>query len=262
VAVRGYARDRLKASALLGEEADIVIGDFSDPKALRDAMAGSEAVFVSCANDPRQVELETNVIDAAAESDVSRLVKLSADGARVGSPLAFWDANARVENHLREVGLPAVVLRPGFYMTNLIGSAETIKHAGQFFLPAGDAPVALTDPRDVAAAAVMALTTALPAGQTFRISGPEALTFTEVAAQLSTAVGSTVKYVDVPDVAARAAMAEVGLPDWLADNLIAVFGRIRQGDLATVTDDYRALTGREPRSFSDFARDHAALFRT
>ena len=261
VAVRGYARDPIKAGAVLGADLDLTIGDFADRDSLRSSMAGVDAVFLSCANHPQQVELETNVIDTAVEMGVQRFVKLSAHGARIGSALAFWDANARIESHLYDVGVPSTVLRPGFLMTNLLGSAETVKHAGQFFLPAGDAQVALTDPRDVAAAAATALTTDRRSAETLRISGPnETLTFDDVAAQLSTAVGSTVKYVDVPDADARAAMADAGLPDWVADNLIVLFGLIRQGEAAAVSGDYRTLTGHSPRSFARFAHDHADLF--
>jgi uncharacterized protein YbjT (DUF2867 family) len=187
-------------------------------------------------------------------------VKLSALGARVGSPVEFWDVNARIESYLYDTGIPSVVLRPGFLMSNLLGSAETIKHAGQFFLPAGEAAVAMADPRDVAVAAATALTAQLRHAETFRLTAPEAVTFTDVAAQLSTVLGSTVKYVDVSDEVARSAMTEAGTSDWLADNLITLFGRIRAGDLHTVTDDYESLTGMSPRTIADFARDHAAAF--
>ena len=99
VAVRGFARDPRQSRRLTGRRgrhwwsATSPIG-----RACATPMTGADAVFLSCANHPRQFELETNVIDAAAEAGIGRLVKLSALGARVGSPLEFWDAHARIES--------------------------------------------------------------------------------------------------------------------------------------------------------------------
>jgi uncharacterized protein YbjT (DUF2867 family) len=103
---------------------------------VRRALEGVEGVFLACANDPLQVEHETGVIDAAAGAGVRRIVKLSALGAEVGSPVAFWDWHGRIEEHLRATGIPAVVLRPTFFMTNLLGSAEGIRHEDVLFAPA------------------------------------------------------------------------------------------------------------------------------
>lgn len=113
---------------------------------------------------------------------------------------------------------------------------------------------------DVATAAATALTAPDGEGTTLRITGPEALTFHQVADALSTVLGLQIGYVDVPDAAAHAAMVGSGLPDWQATNLVTLFTLIRAGQLATVADDYRDLTGGAPHAFADFARDHAALF--
>jgi hypothetical protein len=67
-----------------------------------------------------------------------------------------------------------------------------------------------------------------------------------------------VEYVDVPDAAALDAMVGSGVPQWFAEQLVRVFGRLRAGAADRVTDDVRALTGREPRTLARFLRDHAA----
>ncbi|HEX2063758.1 MAG TPA: NmrA family NAD(P)-binding protein [Acidimicrobiales bacterium] len=201
-----------------------------------------------------------NAIDAAARAGVQRLVKLSALGAEPGSPLAFWDAHGRIEGLLERAGIPAVVLRPTFYMSNLLASAEAVRSTRRLFLPAGDAKVAMIDPRDVAAAAAAALMGAGEGGRRFHLTGPEAVTFSSVADELSDAVGYPVELVDVPDDAARAAMVEAGMPEWAAANLVTLFGFLRQGAQASTTEDFGRLTGRQPRTVGQFARDHAQLF--
>ncbi len=82
------------------------------------------------------------------------------------------------------------------------------------------------------------------------------------AQELSAAIGRSVEYVDVPDPAAREAMVQDGLLEWLADQLIVLWGMPRRGAVVTTTDVVRVLTGRrEPRTLADFARDFAAVFR-
>lgn len=165
------------------------------------------------------------------------------------------------EQHLRGSGVPAVILRPSFYMSNLLGSAETIKHAGKVFAPADGARIAMIDLRDVAAPAAVVLTEDGHDGQSYVLTGPEALTYGEVAAHLSAATGRAIEFVDVPDEAAREALAQAGMPRWMAEQLVILYGILRQGAAAQTTDTVRALTGREQRTFAQFARDHAGLFR-
>jgi uncharacterized protein YbjT (DUF2867 family) len=211
-------------------------------------------------NDPEQVRREVTVIDAAAEAGVGLVVKIGAIGAHDDSPLVFWMAHARIEQYLRSSGLPAVVLRPSMYMTNLLATAETVRRTGCLFAPAGDARISLIDPRDVAATAAVVLTEDGHDGHAYTLTGPDALTHHDVAMQLTSATGRPVEYVDVPDIAAREAMAAAGMPDWFADQLIILWGQLRQGAGETTTDTVRVLTGQAPRRVAEFARDHAHVF--
>ncbi|SDJ37028.1 Uncharacterized conserved protein YbjT, contains NAD(P)-binding and DUF2867 domains [Actinokineospora alba] len=259
VRVRAFVRDRDRAKVVLGD-VECVAGDYRDPGSIHEAIKGVDRVFLCSRNDPRQVEHETNVIDAAASAGVGRLVKVGANGARVGSPLAFWDAHGRIERHLELVGVAAVVLHPSSYTSNLLASAETVKHLGKLFAPAGEAKVTLIDPRDVAAAAAVVLTEDGHDGRTYVLTGPEAVTYEQAAAAVSAAIGKPVDYVDVPDAMARDGMLQAGVPPWLADQLVILWQQLRQGAASETTDVVRVLTGREPRSVADFARDHVRAF--
>jgi uncharacterized protein YbjT (DUF2867 family) len=219
-------------------------------------------VFLCTPNHPQQVEHETNVIDAATVAGIRRLVKIGANGAQIGSPVAFWDAHGRIEAHPRQSGVPAVVLHPSSYTSNLLAAAHAVAHGGTLFAPAGDAKVAPIDPRDVAAVAAVVLTADGHEGRTYTLTGPQAVTYHDVAHQLSTVTGRHVAYVDVPDEAAREGMLQASVPDWMAEQLVALWGELRRGTADTTTDVVRVLTGEEPRTVSQFLRDHAAAFRT
>jgi uncharacterized protein YbjT (DUF2867 family) len=260
VPVRAFVRDADRASAVLGPDVDLAVGDFVEPASIRAALEGVDGLFLACGNLPPQVEYERNVIDAAAQVGVRRLVKLSALGAEAGSRVAFWDWHARIERHLRASGVPAVVLRPRFYMSNLLGSVETVRSAGAIFAPAEGVKVPMIDPLDVAAVAAVVLREDGHEGRTYELTGPEAVTFHDVATHLSGLTGRQVRFVPVPDGAARQGLLQAGMPDWMAENVVTVFGMLREDPGAQVTDAVHALTGRRPRHLAEFLADHVTLF--
>ncbi len=258
--VRAFVRDPGKAVAILGDDVEPAAGDFGDSGSIRAALDGVDGVFLACSNQPRQVEYETRVIDAAKGMDVRRIVKLSALGAEVGSPVAFWDWHARIEDHLRASGLPSVILRPTFSMANLLASAEAVRYTGKLFAPAGDTGISMVHPQDVAAVASIALIGDGHDGGAYTLTGPEAITFEGVARELSETVGREIEYLNVPDEAALQGMTGQGLPEFVAAQIVAVFGILRRGAQERVTETVRTLTGREPRGVAEFARGNARPF--
>ena len=260
VPVRAFVRDEDKAAELLGDHVELAVGDFGDPGSIQAALDGVDGVFLACSNQPRQVEYENRVIDVAEEMGVRRIVKLSALGAEIGSPVAFWDWHARIEDHLRASGVPFVILRPTFSMANLLASAGAVQYTRKLFVPVGDAKVSMIHPHDIAATASAVLIEDGHEGETYTLTGPEAITFDGVAGHLSEALGIEIEYLNVPDEAALQGMVEQGLPGFLAAYIVTVFGILRGGAQERTTDAVRILTGREPHSFADFANEHARVF--
>ncbi len=259
-AVRAFVRDPDTAQRLFGDAVELAVGDFADPASVQASLEGVEQMFLSGADDPRRVEWETAAIDVAAASDVRRIVKLSSIDAEPGSPVAFWDWHGRIEHHLRASEIPAVVLRSSFFMSNLLAAAEQVAGEGRLYAPAGAARIAMVDPRDVGAAAAAVLTTAGHDHRTYVLTGPEAITHTQVAAELSAATNEAVEFVDVPDDTARQAMTRQGVPDVVARQVVEVYAMLRRGAGERVTNTVESLTGRRPRGFAFFARDHAHVF--
>ena len=121
--------------------------------------------------------------------------------------------------------------------------------------------IAMVDARDVAAIAVAALTSDGHVGQTYTITGPEALSFQEVAQKLAAASGKRVTYKDVPLATVRQELAATDIPAWLVEVRMEFTTALRDGYAAAVTDTVQAVTGQPARTFDAFAREHAALFR-
>src|SRR5687767_4593970 len=98
--VRAFVRDPDQGRRLLGDAVELSIGDFANRQSVDAAMERVHALVLSCADDPRRVEWEKGVIDAAAAAGVGRIVKLSSIAAEPGAPVAFWDWHGQVEQHL------------------------------------------------------------------------------------------------------------------------------------------------------------------
>jgi uncharacterized protein YbjT (DUF2867 family) len=261
VAVRAFVRDPDRAAQKLGGGVDYAVGDFADTASVRRALEGVDVVFLTSGDGLQKVEHETAVIDAAAAAGVQRIVKGSTIRAEAGSPLAPFDWHGQIEQHLRRSAVPAVILQANFYMTNVLMSAEQIREHGKLFAPADEGKISMIDPRDVAAVAAVVLTADGHAGQTYVLTGPEAITYYQIAEHLSAASGRPIAFADIPDEALRQGLVAAGMPDWLVAHLTGLFGIIRQGALEQTTDTVRTLTRRAPRTFAHFARDHAGLFR-
>jgi uncharacterized protein YbjT (DUF2867 family) len=260
VSVRAFVRDPAKARGLFGDDVDLAVGDYGNPHSVRASFDGVDRVFLLTPNHPRQVEYERNVIDAAVAAGVRRIVKLSTITADPDSEGRFAAWQGEAEALLKASGLPAVILRSSYHMTNVLFFTESIKAAGKIFAPIDDAKIAMIDRRDLAAVAALVLSEDGHDGRTYVLTGPETITYRDVAAQLSQTIGKPVEFVDVPDEAALAAALQAGAPEWLAYGVAEVHRELRRGVAAQTTDVVRVLTGREPYSFADFARDTAATF--
>ena len=258
--VRAFVRDPEKARGLFGSEAEVALGDFADPQSFRAALHDVQQLVLSCADDPRRVEWETSAIDAAAAAGVRRILKLSSIEAAPGAPVAFWDWHGQVERHLQRSAVASIVLRSCVYMSNVLAGADQVAGEGRLYAPAGAARIAMIDPRDVGAAAAAVLTTADHDGRTLVLTGPAAITYADVARDLAAATGRDVSFVDVSDESARQQLVVSGLPDAMAGEIVKLFGMLRQGAAERVTETVESLTGRRPRDFAAFARDHAGLF--
>ncbi len=259
--VRAFVRDPGKARSLLGEDVELAVGDYGDPSSITAALDGVDRVFLLTPTHPEMVQWEGTILDAAAAAGVRRVVKMSTIGADPESDGRFARWQGRCEQLLRVSGIPAVTLHSSNHMTNVFFSGQSIRASGKIVAPMGGAKIAMIDRRDLAAVAALTLTEDGHDGRTYALTGPEALTYHDVAAQLSQVLGRTVEFVDVPDDAAILAALQAGAPEWLAHGVVDVDRQLKHGLAAQTTDVVRVLLGREPYSFADFARDTAAAWR-
>lgn len=238
------------------------IGDFEQPETLPPALEGVDRLFLLSAANPRQVQLQGNMIEAARAAGVRHLVKLSAScaGPDLPTPIKRW--HYETEQQIIRSGIPYTFLRPNCFMQNTLKWARTIREKGLFYMPIEDAVVSQVDVRDISAVAAAVLSSNGHEGQTYEITGSEALSFADVADHLSSALNKEVRYARTSFEESRKHMIESGMEEWLAAAVTQTYRFMSDGGAALVTDVVARLTGSEPIAFAQFASDYAGVFKT
>jgi len=254
---------RVRALVRAGEPADSLpaaveaaSGDLADEGSLVMAMEGIEKVFLLSSPHPDAVGWHRNAINAARRTQVRLLVRSSILGADRESPADFISAHAACDRYLEDSGLPYVIVRPNLFLQNVPESTiPSIDGSGTFYVNAGQARISMVDTRDVAAVAAAVLTEPGHAGARYDVTGPEALSYADVAAKLTSVLGRQVTYVSAPDDAVRQGLLGAGLNEWFANALVGLYQDYRRsgtsGYAAQVTGTVQRLTGRPASSLDN-----------
>lgn len=262
VDLRALVRDESKAEGIESRGVEVRVADLDTPESLPAAFEGVHDLWLLNGNDPRAPENSMNAVWAARQAGVERVVRLSGVGAAHDAPTRSLRLHALADAELEDSSLRWTILRPHFFMQNLLGSADGIAEQGAFYLNIGEGRLGMVDVRDVAEVAAKVLTDEPDRhhGKAYTLTGPEAVSFAQVAAHLHEATGNDVSYVAVPDDAARQAMLDAGLSEWLAAMLVEYGQAHATGWGDFTTNDVEEVLGRPPPRFADFARDHDAAF--
>lgn len=255
--VRVLVRNVEKAKALVQAQAELVEGDLDDPATIDAALRDVKAVVLVSPAVPIQ---ELNVIDSAARAGVAHVVKITSK-ASADSPIARRRRQTEIEAGLIASGLGYTLLRNNAYMQNFLALAPAIAKTNSFASSVGTGRVGLIDARDVAAvAAEVAAAPAAHVGKTYWPSGPELLSYSDVAAVLTKVLDRPISYRQRTFEEDKQAMIQAGVPEPIAEMNAQAFSLTAEGDAAWITDDVPTLLNRPARSFEQFATDYAAAF--
>ncbi len=195
------------------------------------------------------------LLDRAQAAGVRHVTFLSAFGVQHAPPETALRA---VELDLAaRAGLTHSILRPSWFMQNFSeGAFVPFVEQGVLALPAGTGSEAFIDVRDIVAAATATLRDpAAHAGAAYDLTGPQVLTFAEVAEQLAGALGRPVTYVPVPVEQFATGLVRNGVPADYASFLGQLLAVISSGAGARPTSAVADATGAEPRTFAQFVAD-------
>jgi len=221
-----------------------------------------DRIFLLSPAHEGQVELELIFIDAVlAAGHRPHLVKIAADGFQdPDCHVRFMESHRQIAVHLDATGLAVTYIAPSLYMENLLEAAATIREQGTIFAPAGAGRAGFVAASDVAKVAARVLTSKGHEDQTYVVTGPEALSYADVAARVSAVFARQVDYQDMPEQAANDQMLASGMTSWQTDGTIELFHWLRRGGFDSVTSSVRETAGIDARPLEDWLSEFRGAF--
>lgn len=244
--VRLLVRDATRAPKLDGVEVAEI--EYSDRDLSVDALRGvNSLLMVSATESPERIRDHETFISAAKTAGISQVVYTSFFGAAPQATFTFARDHYATEQLLRGSGMHWTFLRDNFYI-------EVFQHFanddGELLGPAGDGRVSAVARADVAAVASTVLDNpAAHENVTYDLTGPAALTLTEIAEVLSKHTGRTITYREETVEEAYESRKKWPAEKWQYDAWVSTYAAIASGELSEVSDDVEKVTGRKPLSF-------------
>lgn len=200
--VRVFTRRPEAAGALFGKTVQIAAGDFGDRTSLETAVRGVARLLLLSPISARLVTDQVAAADAAVAANVARIVKISGSDWTI-EPAAnsiSGDAHAAVERHLGSLPIGAVSLRPNAWMqVSLANIIRQVVTSDQVVAANLDAGIGYIDARDIADVAVQQLLADRLDGRTLNLTGPDIVSFRQIASLMAAALKRSVAALEEPD---------------------------------------------------------------
>jgi uncharacterized protein YbjT (DUF2867 family) len=252
--VRAIVR-RSEDGASLPPGAEAFVGDLNKPETLGEALDGASGIHLLAG-----YEGLTQLLADARAAGVRHVVLQSSSAAPTGDlDNAVAAYHIRSEQAVRESGLGWTFLQPNSFMTNTLEWMPQLRAGDEVTAAFPDVAISTIDPVDVAAVSAAALTDSdAHAGQSYRLSGPEALKPADRARILGQVLSREIRFVGLSNEEARAQMS-ASMPEPYVNAFFSFFvdGTV---DETTVQPAVERVLGRPPRSFAQWAEAHADAF--
>ena len=260
---RVLTRSPEKAAAL-PEGVAGAVGALSEPHTLGPAFEGVERLYLLTPLAQNEVDQGLAGIEAARAAGVERIVFMSVHHANEAPRVPHFASKVEIARGLERSGIPYTVIEPNsFYQNDLLFRQPLTEH-GVYPNPMGSVGLNRVDVRDIATAAVTALTEDGHEGEHYPVVGPEVWTGESSAQAWSAALSSGVIY-GGDDLDRWTQAASAMMPDWLVSDLRVMFEHFQERGLLASDDDFarqRRILGRDPIPFDQFATEMAAMWKT
>lgn len=262
--VRALVRDASRADGLRGlTGVEVTEGDMLRPQTLGPALDGVGRALMISSADATMVEAQCTFVDAARSAGVRHVIKFSGLESGTGfnqQNFRYTRNHQQIERYLESSGIAWTHLRPGQFMQVYLREARAIAASGVLALPAGQISLAPVDVLDIAQVAFHLLTTDGHEGHCYPMTGPQALTMTQIAATISEATGKPVTYVSISPKERKSAMLAAGIPADVAEALYDQAVERLKHPRSGLSLQTHAAFGVRPTTFAEFASRHAATF--
>jgi len=235
--------------------------DLADKASLVKAFAGADTLFLLVPLHEQMVQFGQNAVDAAKEVGVKHIVRSGAGGADASSPLLVQRMQGLLDKLVIDSGISYTILQNSFFMQNWVNFNTNDIKAGTVYSSVGDGKLSWVHTADIAAVAAKVLQNpGAHAGETYVLTGGEALSYAEVTALISEKLVRPVAFVNVPDAAVEEALKGWGMSAWMIEFMITLNNNVAAGKGAGLSQDVQNILGRAPITFSAFVDEVKELW--
>lgn len=239
-------------------------GDFNDPTSLSAAFSGGKRLLIISTDDlepGKRLEAHKNAIAAATKEGITHIVYTSLTNPVEESPITFSKDHSDTEALIKQTGASYTILRNNLYTDlMLMGGGKSIG-MGQHFAAAAEGKTGYVTRADCARAAAAALMQET-GSSVLDITGPAALSQSDIAAILSEISGKEIPYIPISTDELVQGMIGAGLPEPMAKVFASFDEAIAKDYLSVATDDLENLTGQSGQSVHDFLIANKAALLT
>jgi NAD(P)H dehydrogenase (quinone) len=243
-------------------------GDFDDPASLATAFVGGEKMLmISAMRVGKRIRPHTNAIEAAVNAGVRHIVYTSTIGADPDNPSLAVNDHRATEEVLRKSGIAWTALRNSQYTDALIEVAAPLAIANaRWVASAADGKIAPVVRQDCVDCAVAVMAGNGHQNTVYNITGPQLLSYRDIAGIVAEVSGKHVDYLAVSDDEMYAIFDALGIPreplddhvvggvPWCSDDMVSYERSIREGRFAVISDHVQRLAGHAPTSVRAFAQ--------
>ena len=233
--------------------------DWEDPASWPDVLKGVSAIYLVKPKTPDPASTVESFLRLAGEAE--RVVLLSEIGCESRDELTD---ELKVEKAVQALPFDWTILRPNWFMQNFAEPnfyLEAVRDSGALKVPTGGQPVSFVDTRDIADVAYAALIDSSHARRAYTLTGPQALTFAEVARRIGEIAGHQVSHTDPPLAEYLSGLAASGTAKSQVEYYRRIYTHIQKGQTALVSTAIEQVTGHPPRTFSAFVEENKNIWR-
>lgn len=251
----------IKKFTAIGAEA--MVADISQPASIRPALRDIDRVYLITTNSPQQPEQERLFAEEARKAGVQHLIKQSELGANTQSDGILLRLQGEAEQAIRGSGIPYTFLRPCAFMQNIpMFYAHSIIANSTMHDIFANTPICYVDARDIGMLAAHILTEKghTHLGKAYEVTGPEAISSTQLAEKFSALLGRQIQYTSISDEDAKQNFLQF-FPAWTVDAVVSLLRFYRLGGATSVTQEIERITGRKPRTIDAFLAENIQMFQ-
>ncbi len=250
--VRAYVHNAAKAEKLKKNGVELIEGEFSDSAKLDRAAEGADTIISITPMGKVADTSAAHITRAAKHAGTKHLLRVSAIGAAPDAPTGNGKLHAMTDSEIMASGIPYTILRPNYYMQNVLGSIPTIQQQGKIYSGTGSGKIGMIDVRDVADCLVSLCADGGHLGQVYTLTGDASISYYDIARMIGDGLGKPVEFVPVPIEAVGEMVRNFGMDPWAAQVTMDYSKAYSQGWGDLVTDSVEKIAGHKPRSFQQF----------